>query len=221
MKISIDLFEDDLLLLAKLYFNNNSKKTVNTILEASFNNNNTLIFNNKLISVPELKSHSQSCIKWEFEKHLGLNSSIKPEFRTNFYLLSSDIQRTLIELLEKIKDNYGYFYGTVLNLSGYTRPVDGRGFLDFYINISNAVGKSSVHDFLGTLHNYSAKLKCQNSKLPNTTVFISRWEHLKNRFSQPISGCLYSRMLQILGYPDDTDCFEADLNDLMSILQNI
>ncbi len=222
MKISLGMFESTILLIAELFFNNNSTKTVATILDASFTKDNTLTFNNRPITIPELKSHAERCAKWDFEKYMGSQSTLKPEFTTNFYLLSPEVQEALIEILYKVKNKHQYSYGTVKNLSAYTPPdANGMCKLDFYINVSNAVGKSSAHDFIGTLHTYNSRLKTPNSKLPNSSVLISRWEHLKNRFCQPLQDSLYSEMLVILGYPADVDCFQADLDDLNLILKNI
>lgn len=221
MKVKVELNEITITILAELFFNSNLRKTVESIIDASFNNNNNVTFNGKSISIPKLIEHADNCTRCDFEKYMGYQSAIKPEFKTNFYLLAPDIQHTLLQLFEKLSSR-GYFYGTVINVSAYTPADDsGRGALDFYMNICGTVGKKEVHDFIATLHDYDPKLKSINNSLPRQTVIISRWEHLKNRFCQPIENSLYDKMLKILGYPHITDCFEADLKDLNRILKDI
>lgn len=220
MKILLTIYEEIISFLALLFFNNNAKKTVESLLEASISNNNNLILNAKSISVPDLITHAKSCVPIKLEKYMGHDNPIKQDFKSNFYLLTPELQIALLELLEKIKLKYHYFYGTSLNLSAYFPPnTDGRGLLGFYINISGCVGKKSTYNYIDTLHNYHAQLKFTNKTLPNTTIIISKWEHLKNRTD--VLPSLYDDMLNILSYSANTDCFEANVDDLKVILQKI
>lgn len=221
MKISLQPTPQLDLIVSRCY-NNNYSKAVNEIT-ASLTSNNCLIFNSKLFQVNTLASHLSNIPVIDFKNILGYYSTVKFPFTSNVYLLDYSLSTALLSLLKKLKDKYGFFYGTNINLSAYAAPIapSNKGILDFYINISNVVGTTDAHDYIvNSLHNYKYMLKNSSHTLPLQTVYFSGWEHLKNRGSWA-NKILYAQMLQILGYPQDTEIFEADAADIILITKYI
>lgn len=209
-----------------VFFNNNARATTDELLSALFHDNGYISFPPRRIFADYLLAHAIKSGN-PFEDTPVKKLAISQNFRANFLLLSTLMQKTLLRLLQKIEGAYNYSYGTVENLSAYQNVSiedSNLNSLDFYINIKSAVGGETAHDYIATLKDYEfASITSGGLSLPLETIIFSRWEHLKNGKNAGIypTNNLYCKMLEILKLPITTDAFEVDLDRLVLIIQMI
>lgn len=215
---------NDISLLAEVAFNNNKNNTILTILNKALELEELKININGIeLSAKEiLLKVNKGTDGVEGKKLSEVITNVKADFRKNFYLLDSKVQRALLIFLDDLRQRYGCSFGNVANISTYINN-NGNNALCFYINISGKRGNIDIASYLKNLSYNGFKYRSIENRNNKDTIWLSKKDQfIRNfKYNKHVSERFFIKALSLLDMPTDLDAIELTVQNILNLVGKI